>query len=182
LAGNGYEGASTNCIADEAGVGIATLYRYFNDKDELVEAVALRLVSEVEKSAGDAIIASLNATPDDALRNVILAVVTAMEPRTAVFRVLVDQLPQFLAADERMGAMQGRMTDLGRAAVIHGLGLKPGPETDEVVFLGAGTMMSLCIQIALRRPNGMDRERLIDHGVRMLTTWLVNYQESAEGP
>lgn len=41
--------ATTNRIADEAGVSIGSLYQYFADKHALLEALALRHLDEVER-------------------------------------------------------------------------------------------------------------------------------------
>ena len=39
LAENGFHGAPTSLIAQEAGVGVGTIYRYFRDKDELIRVL-----------------------------------------------------------------------------------------------------------------------------------------------
>ena len=46
LARHGYEGSTTNRIAEAAGVGIATLYRYFPSKEALIEALVHDLWAE----------------------------------------------------------------------------------------------------------------------------------------
>ena len=51
---DGYDQASTNRIAEVAGVGIGSLYQYFPSKEALVAAVIdrhIREVSEVTRSA-----------------------------------------------------------------------------------------------------------------------------------
>lgn len=37
FAENGFHGAPTSLIAERAGVGVGTIYRYFKDKDELIQ-------------------------------------------------------------------------------------------------------------------------------------------------
>ena len=39
LEGRGYQGATTNRIAERAGVSVGTLYQYFNNKDEIFNAL-----------------------------------------------------------------------------------------------------------------------------------------------
>jgi AcrR family transcriptional regulator len=41
FAENGFHGAPTSLIAERAGVGVGTIYRYFKDKDELIRMPAL---------------------------------------------------------------------------------------------------------------------------------------------
>ena len=50
----GYKGATTNRIAERAGVSVGTLYQYFNNKDEifdaLIEQEGIRYLSALEES------------------------------------------------------------------------------------------------------------------------------------
>ncbi|PLX89013.1 MAG: TetR family transcriptional regulator [Desulfuromonas sp.] len=39
IAEQGFHGTPTSQIADRAGTGVGTIYRYFKDKDELIEAI-----------------------------------------------------------------------------------------------------------------------------------------------
>lgn len=39
IADQGFHGTPTSQIADKAGTGVGTIYRYFKDKDELIEAI-----------------------------------------------------------------------------------------------------------------------------------------------
>lgn len=48
LARHGPEAATTNAIAERAGVSIGTLYQYFADKDALIDVLATRHIEEME--------------------------------------------------------------------------------------------------------------------------------------
>jgi AcrR family transcriptional regulator len=50
FAAQGFEGASTNAIAAEAGVSPGSLYQYFKDKEEIAFALAERYVAELEQA------------------------------------------------------------------------------------------------------------------------------------
>ena len=54
-------GLTTNKVAETAGVGIATLYAYFADKDALLIALARRILEEDRKS----VLAALETNPTD---------------------------------------------------------------------------------------------------------------------
>lgn len=178
IAEHGYEGATTNRIAERAGVGIATLYRYFEDKDELVEAVFRRLVIDIEKEASRVTVDSLNDTLEGALRTVLVAAVEGVERHGPILRAYSDRLARPTGSEPRLSPMETRMFEVGRIAIIHGLGLSPtDTQTDAIAFLGSTTMMSLASQIALKRPPAIERDVLVDHAVCMLATWLATYQQ-----
>ena len=54
LQGYGYRGATTNRIAERAGVSVGTLYQYFNNKDEIFDALiqqeGIRYLSALEEN------------------------------------------------------------------------------------------------------------------------------------
>ncbi|MBD1576062.1 MULTISPECIES: TetR/AcrR family transcriptional regulator [Vibrio] len=47
IAQNGFQGLSMHKLATQAGLAAGTIYRYFNDKDDLVEAVRLHVLQRV---------------------------------------------------------------------------------------------------------------------------------------
>lgn len=75
---HGYAGATTNDIADEAGLSIGSLYQYFPNKDALLAALTKRHITTTTSSLA-AMIAKL---PEDSGLDVILR---------AVVRFLVEQ-------------------------------------------------------------------------------------------
>ena len=74
----GYAGATTNDIADEAGLSIGSLYQYFPNKDALLAALTKRHITTTTSSLA----AMISKLPEDSGFNVILR---------AVVRFLVEQ-------------------------------------------------------------------------------------------
>ena len=89
---HGLAGLTTNRVAEVAGVSIGTVYQYFNDKSELLDALAEREV----KALSDAVLAALTGpAPTEAggrVRAIVRAVLAAYGGRTGVHRLLVDHL------------------------------------------------------------------------------------------
>jgi AcrR family transcriptional regulator len=54
LVAEGYERATTNRVAEVAGVSIGTLYQYFDSRDAILDALAEDLLAAVIAAAGDA--------------------------------------------------------------------------------------------------------------------------------
>ena len=88
----GYEKASTNRIAEVAGVSVGSLYQYFPNKQALVIAVVERhsdqLIAMLERT-----IADLGAAPiPDAVRTFVRAMLAAHALDPQLHRVLVQQV------------------------------------------------------------------------------------------
>ena len=68
LAERGYAGATTNHIAERAGVNIASLYEYFPGKDAIVAQVAERMVQRVLDRLAEGAAQVTEAGEDEAVR------------------------------------------------------------------------------------------------------------------
>jgi AcrR family transcriptional regulator len=108
LVREGFDKASTNRIAQEAGVSIGSLYQYFPGKEALVAAVIERhnrdLMQVVRSSLAEA-----EAQPvEQALRRLVGAAIEAHRVDPKLHRVLAEQTPR-IGASENVGAL-GRET------------------------------------------------------------------------
>jgi len=52
IAENGFHGAPTSEIAEKAGVGMGSLYRYFEDKDELIRVLFAFVTEKLQQAVG----------------------------------------------------------------------------------------------------------------------------------
>lgn len=84
----GYEGATTNRIAEVAGVSVGSLYQFFPNKGALLHALQREWLARVENEMG----AALSLEPARSLEMVIAGVITAFETldreRPGMLRVL----------------------------------------------------------------------------------------------
>lgn len=94
LRSHGYDGITTNKVADAAGVSVGSLYQYFPGKDALVIALLLRY-AEAQRAV---FFGAVNAVADAPIPDVIDAVIDALvaqeeaDPQLAF--VLMNQLPR----------------------------------------------------------------------------------------
>lgn len=93
LAERGYARLTTNHVAERAGVGIASLYEYFPDKDALVARVAERLVHRVMHRLGEHMDAILAAPPENAIALWIDRIHRTLEEEKALVAVFVYEVP-----------------------------------------------------------------------------------------
>jgi AcrR family transcriptional regulator len=175
LTEDGYDGASTNRIAARAGVGIGSVYRYFADKEELVEAVVDRVTEQMERDVSDSIINAMTQPLEQSMRMTLNAIIGGLERNAPLLRVVIDELPR-AGATHKLGKAETRLYEIGRAGLIRTLGPVPAAELASITYLLMSTMLALAVRIALERPSDLDRDDLIGHATGMLTGWLSQYR------
>ncbi|MFG2480776.1 TetR/AcrR family transcriptional regulator [Streptomyces fagopyri] len=140
-------GASLRSIAQEAGVGIGTLYRRFPTREALVEAVYRNEVTGLCAAAAELL---AQAPPVDALRSWMERFVDFMDAK----RGMADALRGVLASDDdRMhtrGLLRDALGELLEAGVGEGT-VSPGPDPYDVLMaLGGVTLIVESRDSALR--------------------------------
>src|SRR5262249_55804321 len=94
LVREGFDRASTNRIAEVAGVSIGSLYQYFPGKEALVAAVIDRHSQDTMRVARRAL-AEVAAQPiEAAVRTIVAAAIEAHRIDPQLHRVLADQIPR----------------------------------------------------------------------------------------
>lgn len=94
LSREGFDKASTNRIAEEAGVSIGSLYQYFPCKEALVAAVIDRHNQQIMTIARGAL-SEVAALPlEQAVRKLVTVAVEAHRIDPRLHRVLTEQLPR----------------------------------------------------------------------------------------
>lgn len=170
LAEEGYQRASTNRIAAEAGVSPGSLYRYFDDKDAIVTALSHRLVADFGAELTPVLRGALVRPREEITGLVVGAVLDALERRASLLRAIVDRVP----ADEQAEALQevsGRIFD----ATFHLLALhaedRDPQRLEQAAWLIMQTTQHLAVRYVLDAPD-FPREGLVD-GIERIVEALV---------
>lgn len=103
LKARGYEGMSTNAVADCAGVSVGSLYQYFPNKVALLAAMHARHADQMEKSI-KGVLASAAGDMRSSITNLVRAVMAAHEVDPELHRLLEKERPFFEENAERLGA------------------------------------------------------------------------------
>ncbi len=113
FARRGYSGATTNHIAERAGVSIGTLYEYFPSKDAILVALLEAHIHEGEavlvRAAGD--IAGKLLPLAGTIRHLARAMVELHARDRNLHRVLFEEAPLPRRLRELLAAMEARITD-----------------------------------------------------------------------
>lgn len=94
LVRDGFDRASTNRIAQEAGVSVGSLYQYYPGKDALVAAVIDRHGRDLMKVVRDAMAGIAEQPLEQAVRTLVAAAIAAHRVDPRLHRVLAEQTPR----------------------------------------------------------------------------------------
>ncbi len=94
LVREGFDKASTNRIAEVAGVSVGSLYQYFPCKEALVAALIDRHNQEVMQAVQGELAQALNLPMEQAVRKLVKVAVKAHRIDPRLHRVLAEQIPR----------------------------------------------------------------------------------------
>jgi AcrR family transcriptional regulator len=168
----GYAQLSTNRVAERAGVSVGSLYRYFHDKDDLVEQLRARGSADVLAELSQGMADAVTMPTRDAVRHVLAVLVAALQRHRGVTRALLREVPlgahgNVLPEVERQLAHFTRMFVASHAPGLDSV------EAEARIHLAMGVALTTCLRIALDPPAGVAEDRLIDLTADLLTLGLV---------
>ena len=114
LVKEGYDHASTNKVAEAAGVSIGSLYQYFPSKEELVAALIERHMDEMTCVVAEAAVRLRDAPLEVAAREIVRMMIAAHAVDPKLHRVLVEQVPR-VGRLEKIEDVQTRAYAIARA-------------------------------------------------------------------
>ena len=94
LVKEGFDKASTNRIAEVAGVSVGSLYQYFPSKEALVAAVIERHQQEIMQTVRGELAEVLAQPVEQAVRKLVAVAVKAHRVDPKLHRVLAEQIPR----------------------------------------------------------------------------------------
>src|SRR6201994_2090158 len=94
LVKEGFDKASTNRIAEMAGVSVGSLYQYFPSKEALVAAVIERHQQEILQTVRGELAQVWSQPVDEAVRKIVALAIRAHRVDPKLHRVLAEQIPR----------------------------------------------------------------------------------------
>ena len=94
LVREGFDSASTNRIAEVAGVSVGSLYQYFPSKEALVAAVIERHHQEVMRAVRKELAEVMAQPVERAVRKLVAVAIEAHRVDPRLHRVLAEQIPR----------------------------------------------------------------------------------------
>ncbi|SEG09047.1 DNA-binding transcriptional regulator, AcrR family [Thermomonospora echinospora] len=171
LAERGYEGASTNRIAQAAGVGIGSLYQYFPNKDAIVVMVLDRFADRLADRLDAQIEATMAEPWPVAGRALLDAQIRLLEEDAGLLRVMVEQAPRLGPFDKSL-ALQRRLTDLVRVyLLLNHEEFREDLDVEAALWILAEAVGMLSIRYVLDRPP-ISHERMVDELAELIIGYL----------
>lgn len=170
----GYAAATTDRIAERAGVSVGSLYQYFPNKDAILVALAERHIDEGFALVRELLVEALQEVPpaELLLRRFVVAMVALHENEPDLHRVLFEEVP--LPASVRRGL---RRRENEFATEVCGL-LEAHPdvrmkEPRVTAYVLVHAVDALVHNFVLHPPKDIETEELTEEVVRMLLRHLL---------
>jgi AcrR family transcriptional regulator len=171
LVKKGFDGLTTNAVADAAGVSIGSLYQYFPSKEALVAALIEQHIEEMNSEILNELTRVAQLPMSQAVRGVIELTIKAHAVNPELHKILTEQVPRvgrlarLIEADNisrRMvaGILAARKDEL---AIV---------DVETAAFLLCTSIEAIVHRAALLAPERLRDPRLVDEATAMVTRYL----------
>lgn len=167
---DGYDAASTNRVAREAGISPGSLYQYFPNKDAVISAV----VEHYSDTLGERITASLADRFDESgptmVRATLEALLDALEENAEFLRVVSDELPR-AENSSRAEALEQRIVGLVGAYIAARRHEVRDVQPSTAAWVLVRSIEHLTVRYVLERPP-IDRDVFVSELVLLVAGYL----------
>src|SRR5262249_1586457 len=174
LVKEGYDRASTNRIAELAGVSIGSLYQYFPSKEALVAAVIDRHTQEVSEVTRNALVKVAARPIEVAAREFVSVAIDGHRVNPKLHGVLAEQIPH-VGRLQKIEALQQEGYALVRSYLEAHRDEIDVADLDLAAFVLVTVVEALTHAAVLRRPDILSDEkagRFVDDVTRLVVRYL----------
>jgi AcrR family transcriptional regulator len=176
----GYDGASTNRIAEAAKVSPGSLYQYFPNKDAIVGAVIDRYNNEVATRVHAYVLEHLDHEPEIGVPGAISVLLDALGSHPELLRAVIEQTPR-LSGNDVVFTFERQIGDIARAALMLRKDSLPGDlDFGATSWMLVRTVEHLTIRYVLDRPP-ISRERFLADITRLILNFFREVPGSETG-
>jgi AcrR family transcriptional regulator len=172
LVEEGYDAFATNRVAAAAGISPGSLYQYFPDKAAILEVVVDRYVERTAEQVASAMTERIGGVGLAVVRDIVDALVAALEADRALLRVVTEELP-IVRSRPRLDALERRVSELAATYLLarpeHSRRPRPAASTWVTVL----AIENLAIRWVLDQPP-IDRDELLDEIVALVGGSLLS--------
>ncbi len=168
----GFEAATTTRIAEVAGVSVGTLYQYFGNRDEILNALQDR---EFERAMQmmQRVLVEGRSDPRAIARSVIEGLLELYAVSPALHRLLVLEGLRVTPTD-RVQAFDLRMVDTIRGFLTLANVSLRRPRVDVAAFVIFHSVRACMLARLLEAPPGVDDDAMLEELTDLIVRYLVN--------
>jgi AcrR family transcriptional regulator len=175
LVREGFDKASTNRIAQQAGVSVGSLYQYYPSKESLVAAVIDRHNQELMQLAR-AVLTEIAVLPlEQAVRRVVAVAIDAHRVDPKLHRVLAEQIPRTGRLEKVEGFSREYFTLFRDFLERHRDEIRKGLDLGVAAFVCVTSIEALTHTAVLHRAEvlpGGGHAMLVDEATRLVMRYL----------
>jgi AcrR family transcriptional regulator len=168
---NGFESATTNAIAERAGVSIGSCYQYFPNKLALLEALRERHIKGLWAVIGAACKEACTMPWPGALRHVIAQCSAYNGRHVSLMKMLHQELPVHSRGTDRIAVAQSTLQhELRTFLEAHKASLKVS--VDQALFMMPALGRGIFTAAAVEQPRAVEGGELVDEIVSIMLGYL----------
>lgn len=168
---DGYEGTSTNKIAQKAGVSIGSLYQYFPNKESLIAALIDRHYDEMVDICKTAISRFSGAPLSDMVKETVQAMVSMHAVNPKLHKVLKEQVPR-IGKLRKLNELHKETTRLIRAELVkrrHEISVR---DPEFAAFLMVETVDALLHSALVLKRDGWNVDMVVEEISALILSYL----------
>jgi len=173
LTEEGYDTASTNRIAELAGVSIGSLYQYFPNKEALVASLIERHTNEMVELVESKLSDLFDAPIEVALPELVKAAIAAHAVNPKLHKVLDEEVPRIGQLKQIDNAAEEQINALLRAYLEKWCDRVKPQNLDLTVFILGRTVESLTHAAVIEHPEYLRDGQLEQEITNLLLSYLV---------
>ena len=166
----GYSGATTNHIAERAGVSIGSLYQYFPNKDTILVALHARHMESASEVMHRMIEEALSEekVPEHLLRRFVRRVIEMHASEPALYHVLLYEGPRTPELAEKLHAIEDGMARAVERALAERGGISP-THARHAAYLVVHVVENMAHEYVIHPPPDMPVDVFVEELVSMLS-------------
>ncbi len=166
---HGYAGATTDRVAERAGVSVGSLYQYFPNKDAILVTLAEQHIDEgfaMVRSLLQGFVAEMPPL-EMVLRRFVVAMIALHEHEPELHRVLFEEAPLPASVRRRLRKEENRFAR-EVSALLEGHPEARVDDPDLTAYVMVQAVDALVHNFVLHPPKEIDADALVDETVRLL--------------
>ncbi len=172
LVTDGYDAFSTNRVAATAGISPGSVYQYFPDKAAILDVVVDRYTEETAERVAAAMSDRMGGVGLKVVRDIVDALLTALEADRALLRVVAEELP-LARSRARREALERRVGELASAYLLARPEHSRRPRPTVSTWVTVLAIENLATRWVLDRPP-IERDQLLDEIVALVDGYLLS--------